>query len=162
MIIIKLIGSTFGDYDENEMNHNQPPSRVQQINCCLLFFRLQKPVRLVISFVWTIHSSKWKRTGESNWEFLIFYEISSFFQFFIFQSSNVCFRLTDGGLLVSVDGSSYTSYMKEEASNYRITIANKTCVFEKENDPTILRWEFCDKLYYKSLPLLQIVLVTID
>ena len=48
-------------------------------------------------------------------------------------------RLTDGGLLMSFDGSSYTTYMKEEVNSYRIVIGNKTCTFEKENDPTQLR-----------------------
>ena len=48
-------------------------------------------------------------------------------------------RLSDGGLLLSVDGSSYTTYMKEQVSNYRIIIGNQTCVLLKENDPTILR-----------------------
>ncbi|CAB1316204.1 unnamed protein product, partial [Coregonus sp. 'balchen'] len=48
-------------------------------------------------------------------------------------------RLSDGGLLLSYDGSSYTTYMKEEVDRYRITIGNKTCVFEKENDPSLLR-----------------------
>jgi len=48
-------------------------------------------------------------------------------------------RLSDGGLLVSIDGSSYTTYMREDVSNYRIVIGNKTCIFEKENDPTVLR-----------------------
>ncbi|XP_019714440.1 acetyl-CoA carboxylase 1 isoform X1 [Hippocampus comes] len=48
-------------------------------------------------------------------------------------------RLSDGGLLLSYDGSSYTTYMKEEVDSYRITIGNKTCVFEKENDPSLLR-----------------------
>ena len=48
-------------------------------------------------------------------------------------------RLTDGGLLISLDGSSHTTYMKEEVSGYRVIIGNKTCVFEKENDPTVLR-----------------------
>ncbi|ESN91710.1 hypothetical protein HELRODRAFT_70230, partial [Helobdella robusta] len=52
-------------------------------------------------------------------------------------------RLTDGGLLVSIDGSSYTTYMKEETSQYRIVIGNKTCVFEKDNDPTQLRLVDC-------------------
>ena len=49
------------------------------------------------------------------------------------------FRLSDGGLLLSLDGSSYTTYMRKEVSSYRIVIGNKTCVFEKENDPTVLR-----------------------
>ncbi|KAJ3588849.1 hypothetical protein NHX12_009703, partial [Muraenolepis orangiensis] len=48
-------------------------------------------------------------------------------------------RLSDGGLLLSYDGNSYTTYMKEEVDRYRITIGNKTCVFEKENDPSLLR-----------------------
>ncbi|XP_063000242.1 acetyl-CoA carboxylase 2 isoform X2 [Elgaria multicarinata webbii] len=48
-------------------------------------------------------------------------------------------RLNDGGLLLSYDGNSYTTYMKEESDRYRITIGNKTCDFEKESDPTLLR-----------------------
>ena len=52
----------------------------------------------------------------------------------------VLYRLTDGGLLISLDGSSHTTYMKEEVSGYRVIIGNKTCVFEKENDPSVLRW----------------------
>ncbi|KAK3798057.1 hypothetical protein RRG08_034617 [Elysia crispata] len=48
-------------------------------------------------------------------------------------------RLSDGGLLLSLGGSSYTTYMKEQVNSYRITIGNQTCVLQKENDPTILR-----------------------
>ncbi|BFZ10005.1 hypothetical protein BsWGS_13044 [Bradybaena similaris] len=48
-------------------------------------------------------------------------------------------RLSDGGLLLSIGGSSYTTYMKEQVSSYRITIGNQTCVLQKENDPTIIR-----------------------
>ncbi len=55
-------------------------------------------------------------------------------------------RLSDGGLLLSIDGSSHTTYMKEEVSSYRIVIGNKTCVFEKENDPTVLRSPSTGKL----------------
>ncbi|XP_064424983.1 acetyl-CoA carboxylase 1 isoform X2 [Latimeria chalumnae] len=55
-------------------------------------------------------------------------------------------RLSDGGLLLSYDGSSYTTYMKEEVDRYRIIIGNKTCVFEKENDPSILRSPSAGKL----------------
>ncbi|XP_029409876.1 acetyl-CoA carboxylase 2 isoform X2 [Nannospalax galili] len=55
-------------------------------------------------------------------------------------------RLNDGGLLLSYNGSSYTTYMKEEVDSYRITIGNKTCVFEKENDPTVLRSPSAGKL----------------
>ncbi|XP_055002917.1 acetyl-CoA carboxylase 2 isoform X1 [Sorex araneus] len=55
-------------------------------------------------------------------------------------------RLNDGGLLLSYNGSSHTTYMKEEVDSYRITIGNKTCVFEKENDPTVLRSPSAGKL----------------
>ncbi|XP_044296549.1 acetyl-CoA carboxylase 2 isoform X1 [Varanus komodoensis] len=55
-------------------------------------------------------------------------------------------RLNDGGLLLSYDGNSYTTYMKEEADRYRITIGNKTCDFEKESDPTVLRSPSAGKL----------------
>lgn len=55
-------------------------------------------------------------------------------------------RLSDGGILLSVDGCSYTTYMKQEVDRYRIVIGNQTCVFEKENDPTILRSPSAGKL----------------
>ncbi|XP_034547322.1 acetyl-CoA carboxylase isoform X2 [Notolabrus celidotus] len=55
-------------------------------------------------------------------------------------------RMSDGGLLLSYDGSSHTTYMKEEVDSYRITVGNKTCVFEKEKDPTVLRSPSAGKL----------------
>ncbi|XP_044052801.1 acetyl-CoA carboxylase 2 isoform X5 [Siniperca chuatsi] len=55
-------------------------------------------------------------------------------------------RLSDGGLLLCYDGSSHTTYMKEEVDSYRITVGNKTCVFEKEKDPTVLRSPSAGKL----------------
>ncbi|CAG9767703.1 unnamed protein product [Ceutorhynchus assimilis] len=55
-------------------------------------------------------------------------------------------RLNDGGILLSIDGSSFTTYMREEVDSYRIVIGNQTCVFEKENDPTILRSPSAGKL----------------
>uniref|UniRef100_A0A3Q3ABR9 acetyl-CoA carboxylase n=1 Tax=Kryptolebias marmoratus TaxID=37003 RepID=A0A3Q3ABR9_KRYMA len=60
-------------------------------------------------------------------------------------------RLSDGGLLLSYDGSSYTTYMKEEVDRYRITIGNKTCVFEKENDPSLLRSPSAGKIIQYSV-----------
>ncbi|KAJ8957940.1 hypothetical protein NQ318_001938 [Aromia moschata] len=59
-------------------------------------------------------------------------------------------RLNDGVLLgvfsSPSDGASFTTYMKEEVDRYRIVIGNQTCVFEKENDPTILRSPSAGKL----------------
>lgn len=55
-------------------------------------------------------------------------------------------RLNDEGILLSVDGASFTTYMKEEVDRYRIVIGNQTCVFEKENDPTIIRSPSAGKL----------------
>lgn len=45
-----------------------------------------------------------------------------------------------------MDGASFTTYMKEEVDRYRIVIGNQTCVFEKENDPTLLRSPSAGKL----------------
>ncbi|XP_058834759.1 acetyl-CoA carboxylase isoform X2 [Topomyia yanbarensis] len=55
-------------------------------------------------------------------------------------------RLSDGGILLSLDGSSCTTYMKEEVDRYRIVIGNQTCVFDKENDPSLLRSPSAGKL----------------
>lgn len=55
-------------------------------------------------------------------------------------------RLSDGGMLLSLEGASYTTYMKEEVDRYRIVIGNQTCVFEKENDPSLLRSPSAGKL----------------
>ncbi|XP_042297368.1 acetyl-CoA carboxylase 2 [Sceloporus undulatus] len=55
-------------------------------------------------------------------------------------------RLNDGGLLLSYNGNSHTTYMKEEVDRYRVTVGNKTCDFEKENDPTLLRSPSAGKL----------------
>lgn len=50
------------------------------------------------------------------------------------------------GILLSVDGASFTTYMREEVDRYRIVIGNQTCVFEKENDPSLLRSPSAGKL----------------
>lgn len=55
-------------------------------------------------------------------------------------------KLSDGGMLLSMEGGSHTTYMKEEIDRYRIVIGNQTCVFEKENDPSILRSPSAGKL----------------
>ncbi|CAH1397030.1 unnamed protein product [Nezara viridula] len=55
-------------------------------------------------------------------------------------------KLSDGGILLSVDGSSFTTYMREEVDRYRIVIGNQTCIFEKENDPSLLRSPSAGKL----------------
>ncbi|KAL6114247.1 acacb [Pungitius sinensis] len=57
-------------------------------------------------------------------------------------------KLSDGGLLLSYDGSSHITYMKEEVDSYRVTVSNKTCVFEKETDPTMLRSPTAGKLLH--------------
>lgn len=51
-----------------------------------------------------------------------------------------------GCLLISVDGASHSTYLKEEIDRYRLSIDNKTCVFEKENDPTLMRAPSAGKL----------------
>lgn len=48
--------------------------------------------------------------------------------------------------MLSLDGLSFTTYMREEVDRYRIVIGNQTCVFEKENDPSLLRSPSAGKL----------------
>ncbi|XP_033221569.1 acetyl-CoA carboxylase isoform X2 [Belonocnema kinseyi] len=55
-------------------------------------------------------------------------------------------RLSDGGLLLSLDGGSFTTYMREEVDRYRIVIGNQTCIFDKDNDPSLLRSPSAGKL----------------
>ncbi|KAF0496183.1 acetyl-CoA carboxylase [Gigaspora margarita] len=47
--------------------------------------------------------------------------------------------LSDGGLLVLLDGKSHTCYFREEVQATRLMIDGKTCLLEQENDPTQLR-----------------------
>jgi acetyl-CoA carboxylase/biotin carboxylase 2 len=49
------------------------------------------------------------------------------------------FRMKDNGILINLDGTSYLTFMKEEVDSYRIVISNKSCIFQKENDPSVLR-----------------------
>lgn len=48
-------------------------------------------------------------------------------------------RMNDGGILINLNGSSYLTFIKEEVDSYRIMVNNKSCIFQKENDPSILR-----------------------
>lgn len=47
--------------------------------------------------------------------------------------------LSDGGLLLLLDGRSHSVYWKEEVGATRISVDSKTCLLEQENDPTQLR-----------------------
>lgn len=47
--------------------------------------------------------------------------------------------LSDGGLLVLLNGSSHTVYYREEVGSTRLSVDGKTCLLELENDPTQLR-----------------------
>jgi acetyl-CoA carboxylase/biotin carboxylase 2 len=47
--------------------------------------------------------------------------------------------MKDNGILINLDGTSYLTFMKEEVDSYRIVISNKSCIFQKENDPSVLR-----------------------
>jgi len=48
-------------------------------------------------------------------------------------------QMSDGLLHLNIEGQSYNTYMHEEAEGYRVVVGNQTMVFEKENDPSILR-----------------------
>ena len=48
--------------------------------------------------------------------------------------------MADSAILISLNGASYTAYMKEEVDKYRIVVSGRTCIFERENDPRVLRY----------------------
>lgn len=56
------------------------------------------------------------------------------------------YEMIDGGLLLSLDGSSYTTYMFDDVERVRIEIDNQTVVFEKDIDPSVLRSPSAGKL----------------
>lgn len=62
------------------------------------------------------------------------------------QKTVTLHRQADGGLLLTVDGATHTTYMREEVDRYRVVIDNRTYVFEKENDPSIVRSPSAGKL----------------
>jgi acetyl-CoA carboxylase / biotin carboxylase 1 len=47
--------------------------------------------------------------------------------------------LSDGGLLVLLNGGSHTVYYRDEVGSTRLSVDSKTCLLEQENDPTQLR-----------------------
>ena len=61
-------------------------------------------------------------------------------------------RMKDGGILINLGGSSCLTFLKEEVDSYRIVVNNKTCVFQKENDPSILRLKINLLTLTKSIP----------
>lgn len=59
--------------------------------------------------------------------------------------------LSDGGLLVLLDGRSHSVYWKEEVGATRVSVDSKTCLLEQENDPTQLRTPSPGKLVSYSV-----------
>ncbi|KAF8466702.1 acetyl-CoA carboxylase [Kalaharituber pfeilii] len=68
---------------------------------------------------------------------------SSFDSYHLFINGSKCSvgvrALTDGGLLILLDGKSHNAYWKEEVGATRLSVDGKTCLLEQENDPTQLR-----------------------
>jgi acetyl-CoA carboxylase/biotin carboxylase 1 len=65
------------------------------------------------------------------------------------NSSSVCIScrpLNDGGYLILIVGVLYTVYAKEEIEGTRLTVNNRTCLLEKESDPSLLRSPSSGKL----------------
>eukprot|EP00741_Cyanophora_paradoxa_P025193 tig00000350_g24318.t1 len=54
--------------------------------------------------------------------------------------------LSDGGLLILLDGKSHVVYAKEEVGGLRLVIDGKTAIFPNEYDPTQLRSQMTGKL----------------
>ncbi|KAK3368719.1 acetyl-CoA carboxylase [Podospora didyma] len=59
--------------------------------------------------------------------------------------------LSDGGLLILLNGRSHNVYWKEEVAATRISVDSKTCLLEQENDPTQLRTPSPGKLVKYSV-----------
>lgn len=59
--------------------------------------------------------------------------------------------LSDGGLLLLIDGHSHNVYWKEEVGATRMSVDSKTCLLEQENDPTQLRTPSPGKLVKYSV-----------
>ncbi|KAL7800619.1 acetyl-CoA carboxylase [Trichoderma afarasin] len=59
--------------------------------------------------------------------------------------------LSDGGLLILLDGHSHNVYWKEEVGATRLSVDSKTCLLEQENDPTQLRTPSPGKLVKYSV-----------
>ncbi|KAK3934455.1 acetyl-CoA carboxylase [Diplogelasinospora grovesii] len=59
--------------------------------------------------------------------------------------------LSDGGLLILLNGHSHNVYWKEEAAATRMSVDSKTCLLEQENDPTQLRTPSPGKLVKYSV-----------
>lgn len=47
--------------------------------------------------------------------------------------------LPDGGVLIQLDGKSHVVYAKEDPLGTLLIVDGKTCILEKENDPTLIR-----------------------
>lgn len=58
------------------------------------------------------------------------------------NESEVCTEIRDlenGTLLVTCSGESQTCYFEEEMERYKVVIGRTLTIFEKENDPSVLR-----------------------
>lgn len=59
--------------------------------------------------------------------------------------------LSDGGLLILLNGRSHNVYWKDEVAATRMSVDSKTCLLEQENDPTQLRTPSPGKLVKYSV-----------
>ncbi|QQP49798.1 Uncharacterized protein FKW44_010585, partial [Caligus rogercresseyi] len=50
----------------------------------------------------------------------------------------IAHKMTDGQLLLAVEGMTFTTCMQETPDQYRVVVGNQTVVFDKENDPSCL------------------------
>ena len=59
----------------------------------------------------------------------------------------VLYPMADGGSLIRLPwGKSCLTYVKEEVDGFRVSVAGKTCTFEKETDPSVIRASSTGKL----------------
>lgn len=55
-------------------------------------------------------------------------------------------KMTDGGLLIAINGKNQVTYWKEEPESIRLTINSRTCLITKESDPSVIRSPSSGKL----------------
>ena len=71
-------------------------------------------------------------------------------QYFLFMNDSTiqleAHRLSDGGILVSIDANTYATYLQQDVCGVRAIVGNRTCVFTKEYDPTVIRSTTAGKL----------------
>jgi acetyl-CoA carboxylase/biotin carboxylase 1 len=61
-------------------------------------------------------------------------------------------RMRDGSTLVRFNDNSYVVHVKEDVTHYRVVVAGKTVIFDKEKDASVCRTTATGKLLHYLIP----------